>query len=42
MPTVKKASSKIRNLLLATLPEKVFDQIEPSLTLVELKLNEVL
>lgn len=42
MPTVKKAPSKIMNSLLAALPEKVFNQIESSLTLVDLKLNEVL
>ena len=33
MPTVEKASSKIQNLLLAALPENVFDKIEPSLKL---------
>jgi len=42
MPAVEKASSKIQNLLLAALPENVFDTIEPSLTLVDLKLAEVL
>ncbi|MBK6959653.1 MAG: Crp/Fnr family transcriptional regulator [Nitrosomonas sp.] len=42
MPTVEKASTKIQNLLLAALPKNVFDTIEPSLTLVDLKLNEVL
>lgn len=42
MPVVEKTSSKIKNLLLAALPKNVFDKIEPSLTLVDLKLNEVL
>lgn len=42
MPTVGKTSSKIQNLLLAALPENVFDTIEPSLKLVDLKLDEVL
>ncbi|CAE6505931.1 Transcriptional regulator, Crp/Fnr family [Nitrosomonas nitrosa] len=42
MPTVEKASSKIQNLLLAALPENVFDKLEPSLKLVDLKLDEVL
>lgn len=42
MPTVEKAPSKIQNLLLAALPGKVFDTIEPSLKLVDLKLDEVL
>ena len=42
MPKVEKASSKIQNLLLAALPKSVFDTIEPSLKLVDLKLDEVL
>jgi len=42
MPAVEKASSKIQNLLLAALPKNVFDKIEPSLKLVDLKLDEVL
>lgn len=42
MPAVKNAPSQIQNLLLAALPENIFDKIEPSLKLVDLKLDEVL
>lgn len=42
MPTVEKAPSQIQNLLLAALPQNVFDKIEPSLKLADLKLDEVL
>lgn len=43
MPAVvKEASFKIQNLILEALPKNVFDKIEPSLKLVDLKLNEIL
>lgn len=41
MPTVEKAFFKIQNLLLAALPENVFDKIEPSSKLTGLRLGEI-